>query len=169
MKPDKLVYTESSAVISTCGKYRYHLSRTWAPSRLPRVTFLMLNPSIASGLIDDPTIRKCVGFARRMGYGGIDVVNVAAYRATDPIVLYTAQQSGIDVVGPENAQYVGELLNANGLTIAAWGAQRVTPFPAGSEAYLRKFKPVHCLGRTKDNHPRHPLMLPYNTPLEVFV
>lgn len=164
LRPD---YRDATAVISPCGRYRYHLGRTWNPA-LPRVTFLMLNPSTASDGVDDPTIRKCVGFATRWGCGGIDVVNLAAYRATDPIALYTARQSKIDVVGPENATYVQTFLAANTVRVAAWGAQHVAMFPASGSDYLGPFAPVQCLGRTRDGHPRHPLVLPYLTPLEKF-
>ena len=71
------------AVISDCKRYRYRLWRIWNGSQ-SRLVFVMLNPSTADGEQDDPTIRKCVGFAERLGYGGIEVVNLFAWRATDP-------------------------------------------------------------------------------------
>lgn len=162
------IYLEATVVVSPCGKYRYHLGRKW-DATLPRMTFLMLNPSTATGEKDDPTIRKCVGFATRAGCGGIDVVNVAAFRATDPIVLYTAMQSKVDVVGPQNDEYVRQFLTANQLRVAAWGGQDVRAFHAGSRAFLTLFTPILCLGRTKLGQPRHPLMISYGTALERYL
>ena len=71
------------AEISPCGLHRYRLTREWAPT-LPTIAFVMLNPSTADGEIDDPTIRRCIGFARDLGYGRLHVVNLFTYRATDP-------------------------------------------------------------------------------------
>lgn len=79
------------AVISDDGRYRYRLWRTWAPE-LPRMAWIMLNPSTADAEVDDPTIRRCVGFAKREGCGGIEVVNLYAYRSTDPSVLGTVDE-----------------------------------------------------------------------------
>ena len=75
--------TEAGALLSSCGTYRYRLWRYWHTEREPLI-FIMLNPSTADAMQDDPTIRKCIGFAKRLGFGGIEVVNLFAYRATDP-------------------------------------------------------------------------------------
>lgn len=90
----------TTAGISECGTYRYWLCREWSPG-LDSLVWLMLNPSTADATQDDPTIRRCMGFARRWGYGGITVVNLYAYRATNPRDLLTAA----DPVGPENDRY----------------------------------------------------------------
>src|SRR5262249_62207047 len=72
-----------AAGFSRCGRYRYWLTRTWDAAR-PAVCWLMLNPSTADAARDDPTIRRCIGLARRWGHGGIVVVNLFAWRAPDP-------------------------------------------------------------------------------------
>src|SRR5262245_43270667 len=112
---------ERDAVISTCGLYRYHLSRLWDET-LPRVAFIMLNPSTADALIDDATIRKCVGFAKKWGCGSLCVVNLFAYRATKPRDMMKVR----DPVGPENDEYIVKICDdaaqSGGQLICAWGA-----------------------------------------------
>jgi len=83
------------------AKYRLRLHRTWDPAVLP-ATFVMLNPSTADAEQDDPPIRRCIGFARRWGFGGVRIVNLFALRATNPRALYTADRAGVDSIGPEN-------------------------------------------------------------------
>ena len=86
--------TASGAVFSPCERYRYKLWRVWDPARpLGCVMFLMLNPSTATDTEDDPTIRRCIGYARSWGYGGLYVGNLFAYRATDPADLRRADSS----------------------------------------------------------------------------
>lgn len=97
--PADRVYLERSAEISPCGRYRYELVRRWGAA--PMVAFVMLNPSTADAIDDDPTIRRCEGFARAWGHGGLVVVNLFAWRATDPHELTLAHDRGEDVVGPE--------------------------------------------------------------------
>src|SRR4051812_5648202 len=90
-----------TATISDCGTYRYRLGRSWEPS-MPRLGFVMLNPSVASADIDDPTIRRCIGFAQRLGFGSIDVGNLFAYRATKPKDL---KEAGFPE-GPDNNDHL---------------------------------------------------------------
>jgi hypothetical protein len=147
------LFMTSGATISDCGIYRYKLWRTW-DGTLPPVTFVMLNPSTADHERDDPTIRRCLDFARRWGCGSLRVVNLFALRSPDPAALRTAA----DAVGPENDGTILEACGA-GLTVAAWGAhpfavrrvRRVLELLNGAGARLR------CLGVTKEGHPRHPL------------
>lgn len=153
-----------TADISECGQYRYSLTRTWDES-LPRVCFVMLNPSTADANVDDPTIRKCIGFAKRWGCGGINVVNLYAWRATDPRELKGLQIGSI----PENSAAIRTAMCE--LTVCAWGAVcprkdldiQVTRVLCA--ANLRGIA-LKCLGYSKNGHPRHPLMLAYATPLE---
>lgn len=161
----------SAALISPCGVYRYALERRW--SSAPPMVFCMLNPSTADAEVDDPTIRRCKSFAEREGCGGIYVVNLFAFRATNPAELKAAA----DPVGPKNVQAIGEalLLSAvmRGPFVAAWGAHP----SAGKEAArlverTRSFSNfglrIHCLGKTQTGAPKHPLYLRADAPLEVW-
>lgn len=162
----------SRATISPCETYRYTLERVWDASRR-RAMFVMLNPSTADASENDPTIRRCIAFATREGYGGITVVNLFALRATKPAALALHP----DPVGPENDMWIqAALFRQPAVVIAAWGAY---PPAAGHgmascatarvAAVLRLISiygvPVKCLGTTKDGQPRHPLYLAGNTPL----
>lgn len=167
-----LFESAGSAEFSVDGRYRWRLERHWDHAR-PVMTFVMLNPSTADGRQDDPTVRRCLGFARREGCGGIVVVNLFAWRATDPADLCAAAAAGDDVIGPENHRYVHNALEATwlggGVVVAAWGAHvarpvlrpfLTPPVKAGPE------RPVWTLGVTKAGFPRHPLMVRADQPLQ---
>ena len=139
------------AEFSPCQRYRYRLSRQWA--RGARVTFIMLNPSTADAEKDDPTIRRCIGFAQREGFGRLDVVNLFAGRATRPEDLFAMP----DPIGPENISVLIKQFRSRGAVIAAWGAH-----PKAQIAYLAmiqsvRFPSMLCLGKAKAGAPRHPL------------
>lgn len=106
-----------TAVISPCTKFRYELCRVW-DSNLPELLFIMLNPSRADDQQDDPTIRKCIGFATRLGYGSIRVVNLFAYRATDPADLKAAGY----LVGDQNDEWIERGVRECDAIAYAWGA-----------------------------------------------
>lgn len=137
---------DGGACFDPTGRYRYRVWRSWEPA-LPTVTFIMLNPSTADASHDDPTIRRCLSFARSWGFGRLDVVNLCAYRATSPAVLLAAD----DPFGPENGQHLLAALTNADLVVAAWGnhGRVFTPPPFG--------RAVHHLGLTKLAQPRHPL------------
>lgn len=158
-----------TAEISECGLYRYHVGRSWDAS-LPSLTFVMLNPSTADAELDDPTIRRCIGFAKREDMGAIHVVNLFAYRATNPANLPTDGGR----VGPDNEKYLhGRLVAArDGMTkiVCAWGAH---PLADRSAIFFKQYAraqgvDLYCLGHTKDGHPRHPLYVKGDQPLELF-
>lgn len=153
-----------SATISPCGRYRYTLERGWS-SNLP-LTFVMLNPSTADASEDDPTIRRCIAFARRENAGGIVVVNLFALRATEPRVL----QSVEDPFGSDNHMVLDGVLAARNRIVCAWGAQPIAYEPSVVFRRLASVKGVQlsCLGRTMGGYPRHPLYLRADQPLEVF-
>ncbi len=109
------------AIVSACGRYRYSLTRVWNPA-LPRIYFVMLNPSTADATQDDPTIRKCRGFASRAGAGSLKVVNLYALRSTDPNALLAAAWE--DRIGPENDWHMRGAMNRAGRVVFAWGARR---------------------------------------------
>lgn len=144
------------AVLSDCGTYRYELTRRWNCTQ-GRVGWVMLNPSTADSEVDDPTIRRCVAFARAWGYGGIVVRNLFALRATDPREL----RSHPEPVGQFNDQYL-KRCSDDALTVAAWGAYGgLNDRAAAAVAVLRFYGTnLHHLGLTKGGHPRHPLYLP---------
>lgn len=153
-----------SAIISECGTYRYLLTR---PSEvenpdLGTALFIMLNPSTADAELDDPTIRRCRGFARTWGCAGITVANLYALRATDPAALLCHP----DPVGPECDEHLFSLAKEYGDVVCAWGANAkpdrvkvVTRILQGAGARL------WCLGTTKHGHPRHPLYIKADQPL----
>lgn len=156
----------SGAKISDCGLYRYLLIRTWGSSG-PHLPFIMLNPSTADHHADDPTIRRCMAFARREGAAGIIVANLYAFRATKPAALKTATVA----VGPENHQVLAELarsaVEAGTSIVCAWGAHQLVDAQAPIvAATLRQHgASLQCLGLTGAGKPRHPLFLPANQPL----
>jgi hypothetical protein len=147
--------TTASAVISPCGRYRYVLHRElpqplrWVKPAL----FIMLNPSTADATQDDPTIRRCIGFAKYWGCTSLTVVNLFALRSTDPSGLAIDH----DPVGPDNDTHIAEQirLHSLGVIVGAWGAH---PFARKrAEEVMQKHGPFSCLGTTKAGAPRHPL------------
>lgn len=156
------------AKVSDCGRYRYALTRRWDAGALD-VLFVMLNPSTADGLRDDPTVRKCMGFARKWAFGGIRIANLFALRATEPRELHLAIRRGFDAVGPLNLEHVRALAENTSRVVLAWGAHaRGYPDAVARVVAALDRGPLCCLGTTDDGLPRHPLMLPYSTPLEPF-
>lgn len=149
----------AAAVIDETQMYRYSLSRKWADGE--QVTWIMLNPSTADALIDDPTIRRCIAFSKSWGYGGLHVVNIFAFRATNPKAL----RSAVDPFGPSNARYVFEAMR-NEQRVAAWGCSPL-PVPTIIQSLLAEYR-MMCLGKTKEGHPRHPLYVRGDTVLQPF-
>lgn len=158
-----------NAVISECGTYRYVLRRSlgsivrWYRPAL----FIMLNPSTADANADDPTIRRCMYFAKREGSTHLNVVNLFAYRATDPNDLRSAENA----VGILNSMYVHEELvkHQSSLIVCAWGADPFANHRAN--IFLAQYQNAFdfcCLGKTKRGAPRHPLYVRNDQPLERF-
>ena len=155
------------AAISDCGQYRYSLTRKWEPGAYS-LPIIMLNPSTADADIDDPTIRRCMSFARREGFGGIRVVNLFAFRATSPDDMMAAA----DPFGPGGAEHLEDVLSiaaqAGLPVLAAWGTlggyrQRDEAVKMSAKGWGTK---LVCLGTTKDGHPRHPLYVRGDQPFE---
>ena len=152
---------ECNAEFSKDKKHRLALSRIWDRSK-PVLVFCMLNPSIAGLSVNDPTVMKCIGFAKRLGYGGIHVVNLFSVIATDPKDLYTAKVNQ----AADSDEWIKTLVN-DADVILAWGAHGVRCRARAVEVthmINAAANSVSHLGLTKDRHPRHPLMLPYLTP-----
>ena len=148
----------SEAVYSDCGAYRYSLSRTWDDDG-PRVNFVMLNPSKADEIRNDPTVERCEQRARRLGFGAFEVTNIFAWRDTDPHAMRRATKP----VGPENDAMLLTAATRADQVIAAWGVHGAHKDRGAAVARLLDTagRPLHHLGLTKDGHPRHPLYLPY--------
>lgn len=149
------------------GDYRYLLWRIWDEKK-PVMVWIMLNPSTADASEDDPTIRRCMGFARRNGNGGIRVVNLYAYRAMNPNKLRSVQ----DPIGRTmNDTFIWSFCRENKcVVVCAWGAFRVDDHRAKYVMNMLKMKsiPLYRLGAsTKAGHPRHPLYLKSDSPLVV--
>ena len=143
-----------SATLSTCRQYRFELWRRWGHGAY--AMFIGLNPSTADETADDPTIRRCVGFARAWGYDAMCMTNLFAYRATLPADMKKAA----DPVGWEvNDRRLRHLAAEAGVVIAAWGAHGAF---MDRGANVRRMLPggLHYLRLTKDGHPGHPLYLP---------
>ena len=149
------------AELSDCGEYRYRLSRIWDPKK-PPLTFVMLNPSTADMMTDDPTIRRCMGFGQREQAGGIVVVNLYGYRATKPFDLFQAS----DPIGAANDRWLLNACLAPGKVVCAWGANAPHPRSFHVKDLLREHRvKLHCLGTTNAGAPRHPLYLRRDQPL----
>jgi hypothetical protein len=148
-----------AAHISECGKYRYILSRRWGDLMSRHLAFVMLNPSTADAETDDNTIRKCIMFARREGYGRLSVVNLFAYRSTDPVAMLALPA---DVArGPENDSWIAFAARDADHVVCAWGVPGGKLIPEPLWPY--RFKCSH-LGLTASGAPKHPLYLAKNTP-----
>jgi hypothetical protein len=154
---------------ATTESYRYELHRELSSSSTT-ITMVMLNPSTADATTDDPTIRRCIAFARRELAGSLQVVNLFAFRATDPRDLGRAHKEGRDVVGYWNDTVLHEVFcTSNNTIVAAWGAHRLAKTREHRLTEILKAAgspPLLCLGRTKCGAPRHPLYLRSDSKLE---
>jgi hypothetical protein len=148
----------SVAVYSPCECYRYLLTREWAPDQ-GRALFIMLNPSTATEVQNDPTVERCERRARALGFGAFRVCNIFAFRATDPRVMRAAA----DPVGPDNNAAILDSLPWADSVICAWGTHGAhLGRGAQVEALLRGAGvPLFHLGLSKDGHPKHPLYIGY--------
>lgn len=147
----------TNAIISECSRYRFELTRRWNDG--PLLEFIMLNPSTADESVDDPTIRRCVGFAKRWGYGAIVVRNLFAWRATNPAVLANID----DPVGADNREYLART-DAD-CTIVAWGAHPAAVgwwngYPFSWQSSVIERPALFCLGTNASGSPKHPLYVP---------
>lgn len=146
---------KKSAVISACQKYRYRLDRQWDP-HMPKLAFLMLNPSTADADLDDPTIRRCISFAKDWGYGGIVVGNLFAMRATNPKEL---RIPGQDPIGCDNDRHLMEIVRECQLVVCAWGVNGLMGGRDRQVLSLLHEYPLYALKVTQTGHPSHPLYL----------
>lgn len=148
----------STAVFSPCRRYRYSLFRQWSMAHGGFAAFIGLNPSTADETNDDPTIRRCVGFAKAWGFDALVMLNLFAFRATDPDEMRRAD----DPVGPENDEWIAKSVNGAGIIVAAWGTHGAFR-PARVKAVRALVPTLYHLGLSKDGHPKHPLYLKAST------
>lgn len=142
------------AIFDPTKKYRYSLMRVWDSGQLGKIVWIMLNPSTADDKIDDPTIRRCMGFSRRWGYRIMEITNIFALRSTDPKLLYTDE----DPVGPANDDYIRAACHSAALVMCAWGTHGDLRDRGRYVSHsLLGLQPLHCLGTTGGGFPRHPL------------
>jgi hypothetical protein len=170
---------ERSAIFSSCRKYRYELWRRWAIG--PACMFIGLNPSTADELHDDPTVRRCIGYAQRWGYAALCMTNLFAFRATDPKVM-KAQDHPVSEwsvltfkVGAgdmerefseRNDAHLYAIAATAGIVIAAWGTHGA--HLGRGKQVLRILPRVYCLGNNADGSPKHPLYLRSDRPAMIF-
>lgn len=147
----------NSAVLSDCGKYRYLLRRVVDPMARDTALFVMLNPSTADATTNDATIRRCMRFTKDWNYHILEVVNLFAFRSTDPKKLKTAE----DPVGPDNDKWITRRAEKASVIVAAWGTHGVLleRDQAVKKLLSNLENPLQCLGVTQDGHPKHPLRL----------
>lgn len=160
------LFTTGSAVLSDCGLYRYRLERRIGDG--PTLGGIMVNPSTADANEDDPTIRRWIGFATRLGFGRVVIGNLFAYRSTDVKQLAAVD----DPVGPDNDRHLVEIITRSDTLVVGWGALAKLPKRlrarwcfvdrAAKDARV----PLMCFGTTKTGDPMHPLFLPYDSALQ---
>lgn len=156
----------SGALFSPCETYRYRLWRRWDEGAC--LLFIMLNPSTADEVKNDPTVERCERRARALGYGAVEVVNLFALRSPDPVDLVDSAEAGIDPVGgQENDRSIIDAVRAAGSVVCAWGAHgslygRAEAVKAMIRPHVRQ---LYVLGLTKGGEPRHPLYIKSAAPL----
>ena len=159
--PDAMV---RAAFFSADMVYRYVLTRRWGEGAM--VLFILLNPSTADAIVDDPTVRRCIAFAKAWGYGGLYIVNLFAFRSTYPRDLRRVQ----DPIGAQNDHVLSSYAEFSDLHVAAWGVHGDLK---GRDADVRALfsdqgYQLYHLGLTQGGQPRHPLYLAKTTKLEVW-
>ena len=154
---------DKGAVFSKSRHYRYSLWRTWDKDK-PKILFICLNPSTADEAHNDPTVWRCVNFARDMGYGGVVVCNIFALRATHPGELYKAE----DPVGAGNDVMIkASAIRCDRVVVYAWG-NHGRLMDRGSEV-VDMLGPAKCFGVNKTGEPKHPLYQPRDAQLVEYV
>ena len=155
---------KKDAIVSQDEKYRYCLWREWDIGGA--VTFVMLNPSTADARIDDPTIRRCIGFAKKWGFGRMVVVNVFAFRATNPKKL---PNDILEAIGTHNMAWLDHGATYGELIVPAWGVEKPHLWQGYDSAKMtlthvakKHGTPIKCLATNQDGSPKHPLYVPAN-------
>ena len=162
------MYQLSLAEFSPCEKYRYHLLRMWNVVEKPKMAmFVGLNPSTADASVDDPTVKRCVGYAKRLGCDGMHMMNIFAYRATDPAVMKAVG----DPVGELTDEWLKVIALDAEIIVCCWGTHgKHLSRGVQVERMLKKTRNISlfCFGLTATQDPKHPLYLRSDQPLICF-
>jgi hypothetical protein len=156
LKTAEMPHANGAAIFDESETYRYSLDRI-RDIKGPLLACIGLNPSTATESDDDPTIRRCVGYARAWGFGGIAMLNLFAFRATDPRTMKAAS----DPIGPCNDRVLEHYASRVSLILAAWGAHG--SYMGRGEAVRSQMESsgkLYALRLTSSGHPGHPLYLP---------
>jgi hypothetical protein len=177
---------QTGAIFSNCRRWRYRLWRSWQP-QLARAVFLMMNPSTADEVKNDPTVERCVRRVKeweKLGlihdrvelpdrmtgaeggvFGTVEVVNVFAWRETDSLLLAARIAEGQDIVGPENDRHIVEACKDAAIVVCGWGEPGHRLLGRGAKVLelLRGagVKP-YALKINASGAPQHPLYIGYN-------
>ena len=151
-------YIDYGVHLADGGKYRYKLRRKWDDNK-PMVMFIMLNPSVANHLQDDPTVRRCVNFAKSWGYGGLFIGNLFPFVATNPKDLEIAQNPH----GLNNRDYIKEMMEQSDIVIIAWGNSKIADQSEKIFEGIDLKGKLHYLELSKTGSPKHPLYLKKDT------
>ncbi len=146
----------SDAIFSKCKTYRYSLTRRWADG--PIQTWIMLNPSTADEIVNDPTVERCQRRATSYGFGALEVVNIFALRSTDPKLLYGHS----DPVGPQNNDHLLSAARRSGQIVCGWGTHGGLNNRGQEIVKVLKDFDLYALAFTKAGEPRHPLYIKYD-------
>lgn len=147
-------------------RWRYVLRHRWSlDGDIPLI--VMVNPSTADELTLDPTLTRCAGFMRDLGFGGMVIANLFAYRTPYPAVLRRAAKAGVDVVGADNDMWLERLALEHMVRIAAWGNNGVFQGRAAAVLGSGVLGDVWCWGTNDNGTPKHPLMIPYSSTLRL--
>jgi len=149
----------SKAVYSECENYRYSLSRIWDPKK-ENILFIMLNPSTADEIKNDPTVERCERRARMLDYGAFCICNIFAWRETNPANLMAISHP----IGDENNSHILEASLSANLIVCAWGThgRHLNRDIEVKQLLLEQNHELHHLGLTKNKYPKHPLYIPYS-------
>jgi hypothetical protein len=163
MMPIQSDITQSRCVwAGNSNQYRYILNRTWDKTK-PKIAFIGLNPSTADERIDDNTVRKCITVARRDGFGEMTMLNIYAYRSTDPSVLKTHPQP----TGDLNDKHIFAECQGASKIVVAWGSHVPDDRHQSLLKLLDGFT-LWCFAKNKDGKPKHPLYVSNQAPLILY-
>lgn len=151
----------TNAILSEDRKYRYVLLREW-DSQLPKIMFIGLNPSTADENQDDPTIRRCIAFAKSFDYGGFYMLNLFAYRSTSPSKLREVD----DPIGEDNDNFLLDYISKVDQVVACWGNHG--SYKGRSLEIRNKLSALFCFGANKTGEPKHPLYVKSDVKLKEY-